>query len=81
MPSCPSHAHSERNHFADDVSAVVIDIGTHSTKAGYAGEDTPRCVIPSVRFHRWTGYLELHLVSVLQIERWLLCFSSLWSDT
>eukprot|EP01122_Echinamoeba_exundans_P013103 TRINITY_DN5665_c0_g1_i1.p1 TRINITY_DN5665_c0_g1~~TRINITY_DN5665_c0_g1_i1.p1 ORF type:complete len:210 (-),score=62.07 TRINITY_DN5665_c0_g1_i1:46-675(-) len=31
----------------DDVSAVVIDIGTHSTKAGYAGEDTPRCVIPS----------------------------------
>lgn len=33
----------------DDVAAVVIDIGTHTTKAGYAGEDTPRCVIPTVR--------------------------------
>lgn len=35
--------------YKDDVSAVVIDLGTHTTKAGYAGEDTPRCVIPSVR--------------------------------
>jgi actin-like protein 6A len=32
---------------ADEVSAVVIDMGTTSTKAGFAGEDSPKYVIPS----------------------------------
>jgi len=31
----------------DEVSAVVIDLGTHSVKAGYAGQDTPQHVFPS----------------------------------
>ncbi|GAB4819418.1 hypothetical protein N2152v2_006464 [Parachlorella kessleri] len=31
----------------DEVNAVVIDIGTHSVKAGYAGEDTPKLLFPS----------------------------------
>jgi len=31
----------------DEVSAVVIDLGQGTTKAGYAGEDTPKCVFPS----------------------------------
>ncbi|KAK6590242.1 BRG1 brm-associated factor 53A [Cryptosporidium xiaoi] len=31
----------------DDVGAVVIDIGSYSTKIGYAGEDCPRQVWPS----------------------------------
>lgn len=26
-----------------------MDVGTCTTKAGYAGEDAPRCVVPSVR--------------------------------
>ena len=33
---------------ADEVSAIVIDLGSHSCKAGYAGEDTPKAVFPSV---------------------------------
>lgn len=35
---------------ADEVNAVVIDVGTYSVKSGYAGEDTPKFVFPSVCF-------------------------------
>ena len=31
----------------DDVSSVVLDIGTYQTRAGYSGEDMPRCLLPS----------------------------------
>ncbi|KAG8931674.1 NuA4 histone acetyltransferase subunit [Tulasnella sp. 419] len=31
----------------DEVSALVLDIGTSTTRLGYAGEDSPRCVIPT----------------------------------
>jgi actin-like protein 6A len=31
----------------DEVSALVLDVGTSSVKAGYAGEDTPKAVFPS----------------------------------
>ncbi|TFL00058.1 actin family [Pterulicium gracile] len=31
----------------DEVSALVIDIGSSSVRAGYAGDDTPKAVIPS----------------------------------
>lgn len=31
----------------DEVGAVVIEIGTHSTRAGFAGEDSPKAVFPS----------------------------------
>ena len=31
----------------DEVSAIVVDMGTTCTKAGYAGEDCPKYVIPS----------------------------------
>jgi hypothetical protein len=34
--------------FADEVSAIVIDLGSHTCKAGYAGEDAPKAVFPSV---------------------------------
>eukprot|EP00962_Isochrysis_galbana_P018964 scaffold5504_cov101-Isochrysis_galbana.AAC.1 len=34
---------------ADEVSAVVMDIGSSTTKSGYAGEDCPKFVVPSVR--------------------------------
>lgn len=33
---------------ADEVSAIVIDLGSHTCKAGYAGEDAPKAVFPSV---------------------------------
>ncbi|GAA93379.1 uncharacterized protein L969DRAFT_19049 [Mixia osmundae IAM 14324] len=31
----------------DEVSAVVLDIGTSTTRAGYAGEDSPKSIIPT----------------------------------
>ena len=40
-------------HVADEVSALVIDIGTQTTRAGYAGEEIPRCVVPTAY-----GYVE-----------------------
>ncbi|PSR73659.1 hypothetical protein PHLCEN_2v10578 [Hermanssonia centrifuga] len=35
------------NYGGDEVSALVIDIGTSSLRAGYAGDDTPKAVIPT----------------------------------
>ncbi|KIM45811.1 hypothetical protein M413DRAFT_16653 [Hebeloma cylindrosporum] len=35
------------NYGGDEVSALVIDIGTSSLRAGYAGDDTPKAIIPS----------------------------------
>ncbi|XP_022766324.1 actin-related protein 4A-like [Durio zibethinus] len=32
----------------DEVSAIVIDQGSHTCKAGYASEDAPKAVFPSV---------------------------------
>ncbi|KAL9260217.1 Actin-related protein [Drosera capensis] len=32
----------------DEVSAIVIDLGSYTCKAGYAGEDAPKAVFPSV---------------------------------
>lgn len=37
----------------DEVSALVIDIGTSSLRAGYAGDDTPKAVVPTSH-----GYIE-----------------------
>lgn len=37
---------------ADEVSAIVIDLGSHTCKAGYAGEDAPKAVFPSVSASR-----------------------------
>lgn len=31
----------------DDIGALVFDVGSNTTRAGYAGEDTPRLDIPS----------------------------------
>ena len=33
---------------ADEVNAVVVDLGSSLAKAGYAGEDAPKAVFPSV---------------------------------
>ena len=37
-----SHSLTHTHARADEVGAVVFDIGTYTTKAGYAGEDTPK---------------------------------------
>eukprot|EP00033_Pygsuia_biforma_P003560 GCRY01003895.1.p1 GENE.GCRY01003895.1~~GCRY01003895.1.p1 ORF type:complete len:447 (+),score=133.87 GCRY01003895.1:195-1535(+) len=36
----------------DEVGALVLDIGSYLTKAGYSGEDAPRVVLPSNVGHR-----------------------------
>lgn len=33
--------------FSDEVAALVLDIGTSSIRAGYAGDDCPKAIIPS----------------------------------
>ncbi|KAF8897287.1 actin-related protein Arp4p [Infundibulicybe gibba] len=41
------------NYGGDEVSALVLDIGTSSLRAGYAGDDTPKAIIPtSYGYHR-----------------------------
>jgi hypothetical protein len=43
-----------KNKNADEVSAIVIDIGTQTTRSGFAGEETPRSVVPTA-----FGYINL----------------------
>ncbi|KAF8639990.1 hypothetical protein AX17_001236 [Amanita inopinata Kibby_2008] len=35
------------NYGGDEVAALVVDIGTSSLRAGYAGDDTPKAIIPT----------------------------------
>ena len=46
---------------ADEVSAIVVDVGYTSCKAGFAGEDNPKAVFPSV----WS--LPPHVFCIRQI--------------
>ncbi|KAJ6687295.1 hypothetical protein OIU74_016054 [Salix koriyanagi] len=39
--------YQENNIWIDGVSAIVIDLDSHTCKAGYAGEDAPKAVFPS----------------------------------
>ncbi|GLB33592.1 putative actin family protein [Lyophyllum shimeji] len=40
----------------DEVSALVVDIGSSSLRAGYAGDDTPKSIIPTTYgYHRAEG--------------------------
>ena len=36
----------------DDVSALVLDIGAHTVRAGYAGDDAPKAVFPTTYAYR-----------------------------
>jgi len=38
----------EINFDLEDQKFVVVDMGTGFIKAGFSGEDLPRCVIPTV---------------------------------
>jgi hypothetical protein len=52
--SCSRPPHLYKNKNADEVSAIVIDIGTQTTRSGFAGEETPRSVVPTA-----FGYINL----------------------
>jgi actin-related protein len=34
--------------YPDEVGAIVIDVGTATTKVGFAGKDTPQAIFPTV---------------------------------
>ena len=36
------HAHTHTHTHTDEVGAIVLDIGSYTARAGYAGEDTPK---------------------------------------
>lgn len=42
----------------DEVSAIVLDIGSYQTRLGYAGEDSPKLVIPSVSLIQLVGTIQ-----------------------
>ncbi|KAL1197334.1 Actin-related protein 4 [Cardamine amara subsp. amara] len=44
----PSFSLAAAMYGGDEVSAIVVDLGSHTCKAGYAGEDAPKAVFPSV---------------------------------
>jgi hypothetical protein len=54
---------SPEMYCGDEVSAIVGDIGSNTSKFGYAGEDMPKAVIPSVG----CGFLGGELVLVLTL--------------
>lgn len=58
----------------DEVSALVMDVGTHSVKAGYAGQDTPNAVFSSVSYSYRTIFSSC-LAAFSSIEKILLSLS------
>ena len=47
----------------DDVAALVIDNGSGMCKAGFAGDEAPRAVFPSIvgRFRHKVSYIFFHI--------------------
>ena len=46
----------------DEVSAIVIDLGSHTCKVGYACEDAPKAIFPSVSASVTLVHLHCYLV-------------------
>ncbi|CAG2171442.1 unnamed protein product, partial [Oppiella nova] len=46
--STPNPNHNPNNMCDDEVAALVIDNGSGMCKAGFAGDDAPRAVFPSI---------------------------------
>ncbi|KAH9823778.1 Actin-related protein 4, partial [Teratosphaeria destructans] len=43
----PTQAPAGQEYAGDEIGALVLDAGSHSIRAGFAGEDTPKSVVPS----------------------------------
>lgn len=55
--------------FADEVSAIVMDIGSYNVKAGFAGEDAPKAIFPSVRMkNTYTFFSFVMLICLFDID-------------
>ncbi|KAF9914549.1 actin, partial [Lobosporangium transversale] len=53
----------------DEVAALVIDNGSGMCKAGFAGDDAPRAVFPSVRCYEYMEMLDVIVWRVLLFPR------------
>ena len=38
---------SHGQYAGDEVGALVVDFGSHNVRAGYSGEELPKCVFPN----------------------------------
>ncbi|WPG98130.1 Hypothetical protein R9X50_00091600 [Acrodontium crateriforme] len=43
----PTQAPGKEDYAGDEINALILDPGSHSTRAGFAGEDTPKSVVPT----------------------------------
>jgi len=43
----PTQAPGNQEYAGDEINALILDSGSHSIRAGFAGEDTPKSVIPT----------------------------------
>ncbi|KAF2767916.1 actin-related protein, ARP4 class [Teratosphaeria nubilosa] len=43
----PTQPPTAQEYAGDEIGALVLDAGSHSIRAGFAGEDTPKSVIPT----------------------------------
>ncbi|KAI5361571.1 putative Actin family, ATPase, nucleotide binding domain-containing protein [Septoria linicola] len=43
----PTQAPGQAEYAGDEINALVLDPGSHSVRAGFAGEDTPKSVVPT----------------------------------
>ncbi|WZZ72733.1 hypothetical protein YC2023_084103 [Brassica napus] len=50
-----------------EVSAIVVDLGSHTCKASYVGEDAPKAVFPSVKFTPFSPKLGV-IVDLLSMD-------------
>lgn len=42
-----SELNNRQEYAGDEINALVLDCGSYTTRAGFAGEDTPKSVVPS----------------------------------
>ena len=64
---------------ADEVVALVVDNGSGMCKAGFAGDDAPKSVFPSIvgatkdaHDHDWHGYMDTYIGDDAQGRRGVL---------
>ncbi|KXT10747.1 hypothetical protein AC579_6849 [Pseudocercospora musae] len=43
----PTQAPGTQEYAGDEISALILDPGSYTTRAGFAGEDTPKSVVPT----------------------------------
>lgn len=49
--SYPKQTTDDPSQTTDEINALILDPGTHTTRAGFAGEDTPKSVHPTSYAH------------------------------